>query len=234
MGKVSMGATRDKVGLGQKRRRILIVDDHPLARAGLAEVLEREPDLEICAEAEDRFGALEAIPTGRPELAIVDLALKKSHGLELIKDIRARHPEVRVLVVSMHDDLIHAERALRAGAAGYISKEQAISQIVQAVRHVLDGEVYLCPQVAQSVVARMAGHPRADLASGLGSLTDRELQVFELIGEGLSRQQIAERLNLDVNTVETHRSRIRQKLQLKDAQELLQCAIRAGRSQEPS
>lgn len=210
--------------------RILLVDDHPLVREGLAEVLTREADLVICGEAEDRQQALQLIPAAKPNLAIIDLGLKKSYGLELIKDIRAQFPDVLMLVVSMQDELMHAERVLRAGASGYIAKEEATVHVVQAVRQVLGGGTYVSQRVASQMAAKISGRPHRDSASGLSNLTDRELEVFQLIGDGLGRQQIAERLRLDVNTVETYRSRIKDKLQLKDAQELLQSAIRFNRS----
>lgn len=209
--------------------RILLVDDHPLVREGLAEVLTREPDLMICGEAEDRQQALKLIPLAKPQLAIIDLALKKSYGLELIKDIRAQFPKVLMLVVSMQDELLHAERVLRAGASGYIAKDEATVHVVQAVRQVLRGETYVSQRMASQIAAKISGRGPRDSVSVLSNLTDRELEVFQLIGEGLGRQQIAERLHLDVNTVETYRSRIKDKLLLKDAQELLQHAIRFNR-----
>jgi DNA-binding NarL/FixJ family response regulator len=211
--------------------RILLVDDHPLVREGLAEVLTREPDLMICGEAEDRQQALKLIPLAKPQLAIIDLALKKSYGLELIKDIRAQFPKVLMLVVSMQDELLHAERVLRAGASGYIAKDEATVHVVQAVRQVLRGETYVSQRMASQIAAKISGRGPRDSVSVLSNLTDRELEVFQMIGEGLGRQQIAERLHLDVNTVETYRSRIKEKLLLKDAQELLQHAIRFNRAE---
>jgi DNA-binding NarL/FixJ family response regulator len=210
--------------------RILLVDDHPLVREGLAEVLTREADLMICGEAEDRLQALQIIPAAKPQLAIIDLALKKSYGLELIKDIHAQFPKVLMLVVSMQDELLHTERVLRAGASGYIAKDEATAHVVQAVRQVLRGETYVSQRVASQMAAKISGRAPRDSVSPLANLTDRELEVFQLIGEGLGRQQIAERLRLDVNTVETYRSRIKDKLLLKDAQELLQHAIRFNRA----
>ena len=209
--------------------RILLVDDHPLTREGLAEVLQRESGLCVCGEAADRLEALEMIRKAKPDLAIVDLALKKSDGLELIKDMRAQFPKILVLVVSMQDELLYAERALRAGAAGFVSKEEAAASVVQAVRHLLCGEVYISQRVASQMAARIAGHPRANSLPALDTLTDRELQVFQLSGDGLSRQQIAQRLHLAVNTVETYRLRIKEKLQLKNALELRQYAVRTSR-----
>jgi DNA-binding NarL/FixJ family response regulator len=219
-------ATRKKDGSVSSSTRILLVDDHPLIREGLAEVLTREADLVVCGHAEDRLQALQIIPTVKPHLAIIDLALKKANGLELIKDIRAQFPEVLMLVVSMQDEMLHAERALKAGASGYISKDEATVRVVQAVRQVLRGETYISQRVASLIAGKLSGRTPRDSVSPLSSLTDREFEIFQLIGEGLGRQQIAERLHLDVNTVETYRARIKEKLLLKDAQELLQHAIR--------
>ncbi len=210
--------------------RILLVDDHPLIREGLAEVLQREQDLQVCGEVEDRIGALAAVESTRPDLVIVDLVLKKSSGLELIKDLRARFPGILILVVSMQDEQVYAERAIRAGAAGYITKEQAADRVVEAVRQVLAGTVCVSQEVAAGLAAKLAGRPQTVAALHMDRLTDRELQVLELLGEGLGRHQIAERLHLDISTVETYRCRLKEKLQLKDAQEVLQYAIRANRT----
>ena len=207
--------------------RVLLVDDHPLTREGMAAVLERESDMCVCGEAADNQEAIEKILASKPDVAIVDLALKKSDGLELVKDIRARFPKVLVLVVSMQDEFLYAERALRSGASGFVSKDEAADRLVEAVRHLLRGGAYLSQQVATHVAARVAGHPRSGSLPALDTMTDRELQVFQFIGDGLGRHQIAQRLHLDVNTVETYRSRIKEKLQLKNALELRQCAIHA-------
>jgi len=210
--------------------RILLVDDHPLVLEGLTEVLTREADLQICGQAEDPLQALELIPKAKPDLAIIDLALKKGSGLELIKDIRSRYPKVLMLVVSMQDELLHAERVLRAGASGYMTKDEATDHVVQAVRQVLRGETYISQRVASQIAGNLGRRSQSVSTSALSGLTDRELQIFQLIGDGLGRQQIAGQLHLDVNTVETYRSRIKDKLQLQDAQELLQLAIRFNRN----
>src|SRR5215469_11177932 len=182
------------------RSRILLVDDHPLVLEGLAEVLKKEPDLEICGQAGDRLQALNLIPTAKPDLAIIDLTLKNDSGLELIKDIRARFSKVRMLVVSMHDELLNAGPALRAGASGYITKGEATEHVVYAVRRVLGGKTYVSPEVSSAMASQISGHPRQDSGSVLSNLTDREQQIFQLIGEGLGRRQIAGQLHLDVNT----------------------------------
>jgi DNA-binding NarL/FixJ family response regulator len=226
-----MTARSDKHSELSGAHRILLVDDHPLIREGLAEVLGREADLVVCGEAASHAEALEMIPEVMPDLAIVDLALRDSHGLELIKDIRARFPRLRVLVVSMHDEELHAERALRAGASGYLTKQEATNRVVQAVRKVLAGEIYLSEQAAARVAAGVAGRSRVPYSSAAG-LCDRELEVFELIGQGFTTQQIAQQLHIGVSTVETYRARIKDKLDLKNAAELLQRAIRWNQSRQ--
>lgn len=204
----------------------MIVDDHPMVRERLVELIDREPDLEVCGEAEDRHQALKVIATTRPHLVIVDLSLKTSLGIELIKDLQAQYPEVLILVVSMQDELIHAERCIHAGARGYITKQQASRHVMLAIRQVLAGEIYLSKSVATLLLTRSTGksaRPNSILAATL--LADREFQVFELIGKGHSTRQIAELLHLDTKTIETYRSRIKEKLKLKDGPELLQRAI---------
>jgi DNA-binding NarL/FixJ family response regulator len=205
--------------------RILLVDDHPMVRERLTEIISREKDLVVCAEAEDRAGALQAIPSARPDLAIIDLALKNSNGLELIKDIHARWPRLLMLVVSMHDESLYAERVMRAGARGYITKQEATRNILVAIRRVLSGEIYLSDKTASAVIAHLTARPEAG-GSIADLLTDRELQVFELTGNGLSTREIAEHLHIDVKTVETYRIRMKEKLGVTSASELLQLAIR--------
>jgi DNA-binding NarL/FixJ family response regulator len=207
------------------RTRILLVDDHPLVRERLAEILNREPDLTVCGEAEDRYGAVAAVSAKRPDLVIVDLTLKNSDGLELIKDIRARWPKVRMLVVSMHDESLYAERVIRADALGYITKQEATRKILLAVRRVLAGNIYLKEGIATHIVSRLTAHSGPVAATPAERLADRELQVFDLTGRGLSTGEIAERLHIAVKTVETYRARIREKLKLKHSGELLQWAI---------
>jgi DNA-binding NarL/FixJ family response regulator len=209
-----------------KANRIIIVDDHPMVREHLVEVMANEPDLAVCGEAEDRNQALELIEATRPHLAIIDLSLKGSHGFELIKDIHVRYPELLMLVVSMHDESLYAERVIRAGAHGYINKQEATRNILLAIRHVLSGQVFLSQKMIAHIATKTVGR-RTTRATDLETLTDRELRVFELIGQGHSMRQIAQELHLDVKTVETYRARIKDKLQLKNAGEVLQYAIRA-------
>jgi len=220
-----------------KPSRIVIVDDHPMVRERLAEVIQRESDLSVCGEAEDTAGALKQIEATRPDLAIVDLTLKHSHGLELIEQLHSRFPQLLILVISMHDESLYAERVVRAGAHGYITKQEATRNMLLAVRTVLDGKVYLSPTVALRLATNAAlsrAHrkalPTLGAALPLDSLADREMRVFELIGQGFGTRQIAEQLAVDIRTIETYRARIKEKLDLKDANELLQLAIRWNQS----
>lgn len=206
------------------RTRIVLVDDHPMVRERLAEVINRESDMLVCGEAEDRGEALQVIGREKPGLAIVDLTLKRSNGLDLIKDLRAMYPEVLILVLSMQEESLYAERVIRAGAHGYITKQEATRNILDAIRHVLKGSVFLSPELSGEILSRMLGRSKSAVRS-LEVLSDRELQVFELVGQGFGTRQIAEQLGLDVKTVETYRSRIKEKLELKNASELLRKAI---------
>ncbi len=209
-----------------KTVRILLVDDHPLVREGLAEALAQEPGFEVCGMAEDRHEAFQAAETARPDLAVIDLLLKSSSGLELIKDLHARWPKLLMLVVSMQEESVYAERVLRAGARGYITKQRATREIVAAIRRVLNGEIYLSGTMAATVIQRLTAQPQAAGDSVADALSDRELQVFELTGLGLGTREIAERLRIDVKTVETYRARLKEKLKLSDGSELLKLAIR--------
>ena len=208
-----------------QRRRVLLVDDHPLVRERLAEIINREPDLTVCGEAEDRHQALGAVQTTQPDLVIVDLTLKNSDGVELIRDIHSRWPAQRMLVVSMHDESLYAERVLRAGARGYITKQEATRSILQAIRSVLNGTIYLNETISTQILRRLTAAPGAHAVSPAEFLADRELQVFELTGRGLNTRQIAQQLDISSKTVETYRRRIRDKLKLGDPADLLQSAI---------
>ena len=220
-----MGRKSCTAATAKARTRILLVDDHPLVRERLGEIINRESDLTVCGEAEDRHGAIAAIPAKHPDLVIVDLTLKNSDGLELIKDIRSRWPKLRMLVVSMHDESLYAERVIRAGAMGYITKQEATRSILVAIRRVLDGTIYLNDKIASHIISRLTSHAGAVAATPAELLSDRELQVFDLTGQGLNTSNIATRLHVAVKTIETYRARIREKLKLKNASELLQSAI---------
>ncbi|HNZ74986.1 MAG TPA: response regulator transcription factor [Verrucomicrobiota bacterium] len=208
-----------------RRARILLVDDHPLVRERLAEIINQEPDLMVCGEAQDRAGALAAMAAHRPELAIIDLALKDSDGLELIKDIRLHWPNVLMLVVSMYEESLYAERVIRAGARGYVTKQEATRDILSAIRRVLSGRVYLNENVSARIIDRLADRSVPGAATPAEMLADRELQVFELLGRGLAVKEIARRLRIATKTVDTYRRRIREKLNLQTSSQLLQHAI---------
>jgi DNA-binding NarL/FixJ family response regulator len=214
-----------------RRRKVLLVDDHAIVRQGLAQLVEGESDLTVCGEAEDAQQAIDAVESLHPDIAVVDLSLGGRDGIELIKDIKHRNPELPVLVLSMHDESLYAERALRAGARGYIMKEESADKVLTALRRVLGGEIYVSDEIQGKMLHRMfasgagAAEPQA---SPLERLTDRELEIFRMIGEGLSARQIADKLFLSVKTVEAHREHIKQKLDLKSSNELLRFAIQHG------
>jgi DNA-binding NarL/FixJ family response regulator len=204
--------------------RILIVDDHPLVRAGFAQLIGDCPDLEVCGEAGDMAEALRQVDATLPDLAIIDLSLAGGSGLDLIERIKARDRKILMLVASMHDETLYAERVLAAGARGYINKQEAQDSIIRAIRQVLSGKVYLSQAMTDRLLGGMVdsnGEKR-----DIDSLSNRELQVFELIGEGVATGQIAEQLNLSVKTIETHQAHIKKKLGLGSAHELYQRAIR--------
>jgi DNA-binding NarL/FixJ family response regulator len=211
---------------GAKSIRVFLVDDHPLVRQALKQAMRHERDMEVCGEADDRDEALKGIAVAEPDLAIVDLRLRDSDGLELVRDIRDRHPKVLSLVLSMQDESMTAERAVRAGARGYISKREAPGKIIEAVRKVLGGEIYWSEKAAAQVASKIASPSRPANTSAIDHLSERELQVFEQIGLGHSTNEIADSLHIDISTVETYRSRIKEKLNLKSGSELLQTAIR--------
>ena len=204
-----------------KRARVLIVDDHPAVREALAFRIGRQSDLQVCGEAADVAEALRLLAKTQPDVAVVDISLKTGNGLDLIQRIKDRNDRVRVLVWSMHSEALYAERALRAGALGYVNKDQATDRIVAAIRRVREGKVYLSDAMAERLLQRAVGGARDEATrSPLDVLADRELEVFRLIGEGVKTAAIAERLHLSVKTVETYRDRIRQKLELDDGTKL--------------
>jgi DNA-binding NarL/FixJ family response regulator len=207
------------------RRTVFIVDDHPIVRQGLALLINREPDLTVCGDAEDAISALRRIDQLKPDLIVLDLSLNGPDGLDVLKDIRARDPNLPVLILSMLDELLYAERALRAGASGYIMKQEATERVLVAIRRILDGEIYVSDRMANRVLHRFVGGSPAENKSPIADLTDRELEVFRLIGEGHATRQIAEDLHISVKTVESYQAHIKDKLSLKNARELVQRAI---------
>jgi DNA-binding NarL/FixJ family response regulator len=206
------------------KARVLIVEDQPIVRERLAELINSEPDLVPCGDADNPRTAFELIPRAKPNLIITGLALKESHGIEFIKDLRLRYPGVRVLVFSMYDESLYAERAIRAGASGFVSKYEPTKEVLCAIRRVLSGEIYLSERVTAHAVGQFFARSSLAPGSELDQLSDRELEVFELIGQGRSSRQIASALHLDLKTIETYRSRIKVKLKLNTATELAQHA----------
>lgn len=205
--------------------RVLIVDDHPIVRRGLAELISDEPDLEICGEAADSTEALRLIDSARPDLIVIDISLQNGNGIELIKQIKARDQGIKMLVSSMHDESLFAERALRAGALGYVNKAEAAENIVEAIRVVLSGKVYVSSRLADRMLHRLVGGDENLERSAIDSLSDRELEVFEFIGKGQTTRQIAMKLHLSPKTVESHRENIKRKLNLANATELTRYAV---------
>jgi DNA-binding NarL/FixJ family response regulator len=207
------------------RHRILIVDDHPIFRHGLMQLLSQEEDLEVCGEAEDYHGAVKAVSALNPDMVVVDITLKDMSGIDLIKEVHRINKAIPMLVISMHDESLYAERAFRAGARGYIMKQEASESVVQAIRQVLKGSLYASSRVTEHILTRFIEGPREPVRSPLQALTDREIEVFQLIGEGLSISEIGRRLHLSVKTIGTYRERIKEKLNLKNATELLRYAL---------
>ncbi|HEY2587523.1 MAG TPA: response regulator transcription factor [Tepidisphaeraceae bacterium] len=209
------------------KRRVFVVDDHPIVRQGLVQLINSEPDLTVTGQGEDAYEALRAIKQEKPDLCLVDVSLKNSDGIELLKELKAQDPDLAVLILSMHDESLYAERALRAGARGYIMKQEAPEVLLSAIRKVLGGEIYVSAKMGATLLQRMVGGSKK--ASGelpMDRLTDREMAVFRMIGDGLSVKEIADKLFLSVKTVEAHREHIKEKLNLKSSAELLRFAIR--------
>ncbi len=207
------------------QRRVFVLDDHPLVRHGIARLIDQEPDLTVCGEADAASSAFSQVQRLKPDLLLTDLTLKAGSGLELIKNIKAVMPELPVLVVSMHDDQLYAERVLRAGAMGYVSKNEVGSYLVTALRRVLDGEMFVSDSVKNRIVNRLVGTGPQKAAFPIDTLSDRELEVFRAIGNGLSTRQVAEELCLSVKTIETYREHLKAKLNLEDSSALVRHAI---------
>ncbi len=226
-------ATKEKQTKSEKdKTKIIIVDDHPIVRQGLTELINSEDDLLVCGHAEDAHEAMKNIKKLNPDLAVVDISLKETSGMELIKDIKAQYPHMPVLALSMHDELLYAERALRAGAGGYVMKQEATENVIAAIRKVLSGQLYISQRMSEKMVRKLVGGKAELTASPVDSLSDRELEVFLLIGQGYSTRQISEKLFLSNKTIETYRAHIKEKLNLADSAELLQYAIQWAKSRD--
>jgi DNA-binding NarL/FixJ family response regulator len=220
----AMPSSRPKL-TGTDRKRILIVDDHPLLREGLVQQLNREPDLAVCAQASNASHALAAVEEHKPDLVLVDINLPGRSGLELLRDIRVVAPKLPMLVLSMHDEAVFAERVLRAGGRGYVSKEAGGDKLLEAIRRVLGGQIYVSDTVSTRLLDSLSGKPSARTVSPVEQLTDRELEVFTLIGQAKETKEIARRLNMSGKTVEAHRAAIKRKLKLKTGPELTRHAV---------
>jgi DNA-binding NarL/FixJ family response regulator len=208
-----------------QRKRILIVDDHPLMREGVAQWIQRAPDLEVCGETESASQALSLAQKCRPDLVLTDISLTGRNGIELIKDLQVLDPKLPVLVLSMHDESLYAARALQAGARGYIMKRAGGDRVVQAIREVLDGQIAVSPRLTTRLLEEYSGRRSRSGRIALPSLTDREFEVFQLLGEAKSNREIAEQLHLSPKTVETHRMNLMHKLEFKKPAELLRLAL---------
>jgi len=206
-------------------KRVLIVDDHPLVRTGFVQLISDEPDLEVCGEAADESEAMEIVASARPDLVIIDLSLAGGSGINLIERIKAHHHDVVMLVASMHDESLFAERVLAAGALGYINKQEAPSKIIRAIHRVLDGKVYVSDKLTERLLDGLTGMPNAPGQTPMQRLSNRELEVFELIGRGMTTGKIADHLKLSTKTIETHRENIKKKLGLASGQELTRRAM---------
>lgn len=209
----------------RSKRIVLIVDDHPVVRQGLAQLISQEKDLEVRGYAEDAFQAMQAIKDVRPDMVVVDISLKDTSGMDLIKDMKIQYPDLPILILSMHDESLYAERALRAGAKGYIMKHEATERVITAIRRVLAGQIYVSDTMAAKMVSKLATGAAAQNISPVERLSDRELEVFRLIGEGHKTRDVADKLHLSVKTIETYRAHIKEKLGFKDGNELFRFAV---------
>jgi DNA-binding NarL/FixJ family response regulator len=209
----------------QRKLKIFIVDDHPLIREGLVRLVDRQPDLKFCGQATTAYQALKAIPVLKPDLVILDITLAGSDGMGLIKDMKLRAIKSFILVLSMHDELLYAERALRAGAKGYIMKQESPKELLKAIYRILEDEIYLSPKMEAKMLHKIADSAAGEKTLPEGSLSDRELQTFQLIGQGRGTREIAEELHISPKTVESYRAHIKVKMDLKNAHELTQHAV---------
>ena len=217
----------------EQKSKILLVDDHPLVREWLANLINEQPDLHVCGEASNAPHALELIGAASPDIAIVDISLEGGSGIELIKNVKAGHPGVAMIVLSMHDESLYAERALRAGARGYIMKREATKKILQSIHAVLDGKLYVSEKVSGAMAEKFAEGRSASVGSPAEQLSDRELEIFQLLGSGRNTRQIADQLHIGFKTVQTYSARIKEKLDLDNATQLLHEAIRWNEVQQP-
>lgn len=227
-----MGLKKKKDKIKENKTQVLIVDDHPVVRDGLNTIINHQRDMNVCGEADDTHQTLNAVAELEPDVVIVDISLKNSDGIELTKSIKARHPKLSVIVLSVHDESVYAERALLAGAKAYLMKDAVSENIVKAIRAVLSGEIYVSNAISKKFLHKIAQDKAGTAKTPLENLSDREFEVFRLVGEGLKASQIAKQLHLSVKTVETYRGRLKEKLNLDSAAELLQYAIKWAKSED--
>ena len=220
-----VNVTEQKQDQPTNKKRVLIVDDHPILRKGLSMMINQEADLAVCGEAEDAHKAMELIDRVKPDLVIVDISLPGVDGVELLKNIKARFGDLPALVVSMHDESLFAERALRAGARGYIMKQEALDDVLTAIRRVLHGEIFVSSRITTKMLEKLVETDVRKANSPLELLSDRELTVLRLIGQGLGTRQIADDLHLSVKTIESYRMHLKEKLKLTSGTDLLKYAI---------
>jgi DNA-binding NarL/FixJ family response regulator len=214
------------------QRQVFIVDDHPITRRGLTQLINNEPDLKVCGESDNAITGLEDIKRVKPDIALVDITLPRRSGLMLVKDIRLWVPSTFVLALSMHDESLYAERVLRAGGHGYIMKNEGGDKLLQAIRRVLDGVTYVSEGISRKIVDTFAGRRKDTGNSTVGHLTEREFEVFQLLGQGLPTAEIGKRLHLSPKTVDSHRLHIKEKLQLHSLPELMRYAVRWAATEE--
>ena len=211
----------------ETKSRVYLIDDHPLLVQGITQLINVERDLQVVGSTGEWTLALKQIPELKPDVVVLDITLAKANGIEVLKNLRVHFPELKVLMLSMHDENLYAMRSVRAGAQGYIMKMTATEEVVRAIRQILKGELYLSPQVAKQTMMRLVGRRKEGSTSPMDDLSDRELEVFQMVGDGLTTRQIAERLHLSVKTIETHKAHVKEKLNLQTATQLTQHAIHA-------
>ncbi|MBN2376430.1 MAG: response regulator transcription factor [Sedimentisphaerales bacterium] len=227
-----MALKKKQNSTNEKKTQILIVDDHPVVRDGLTTIINHERDLNVCGEAEDAYQALKIVNELKPDVVVIDISLKNSDGIELTKSIKAGHLKMSVIVLSVHDESVYAERALLAGAKAYLMKDAVSENIVKAIRTVLTDEIYVSDAILKKFLHKIAGDKAGTTKTPIESLSDREFEIFHLIGEGYKASQIAKKLHLSVKTVETYRGRLKEKLNLDSAAKLLQYAIKWTKSED--
>lgn len=210
---------------GEGKIKIFLVDDHPLMRQGIAQLVNAQPDMEVCGEAEDARSALKAIEANAPDVAIVDISLRGTNGIELIKNLKSLYKFLPILVLSMHDESVYAQRVLRAGALGYVMKQDASGKVVAAIRRIMSGEIYVNEKVGSQMLHQALTGRGKPTASPIDRLSDRELEVIEAIGQGIPTREIARNLNVSVKTIESHRAHIKDKIGLKNASELVKFSV---------